>query len=63
MSDRLQEIREQAWAELQRRDYTDEQQRCFIAGLFVMWRLCGLDAAPLFTFGPDGTPSELDGRG
>jgi hypothetical protein len=54
------EIRKKAWDEIQRRDYTDEQHRCFMAGMFVMWRLCGLDNQPLFTFDPDGTPCELE---
>ena len=61
--DELRKIREKAWADYEdRRDnkgYTGEQLRCFMAGMAVMWRLCGLDNRPLFTYGPDSRPVEI----
>ncbi|MGD9725932.1 MAG: hypothetical protein AB7L09_03240 [Nitrospira sp.] len=62
LPDRLTEIRRKAWEEAtsdKRRHYSDEQRSCYMAGMFTMWRLCGLENAPLFTFGPDGLPTEL----
>lgn len=58
------EIRQKAWDEYQKRinemGYTPEQHRVFLSGLFVMWRFIGLDQKPLFTFGADGLPTELE---
>lgn len=55
------QIRKDAWAEYQKRnDWTEEQKKCFMAGMCVMWRLFGLENAPLFTYGPDSKPRELD---
>jgi hypothetical protein len=56
------EIRKQAWEELQRRvdkNWTDDQQLCFLAGMTTMWRLCRIENSPLFTYGPDSLPIEL----
>lgn len=57
------QVRQQAWDDLQHRKnelgYTPEQLKLVQAGMFTMWRLMGLDARPLFTFGPDGQPREL----
>lgn len=56
-------IRQKAWEEYLRREtkgYTPKQLQTFLAGMFVMWRLCGLDKNPLFTFGPDSQPNNLE---
>lgn len=59
---RRREVRQEAWAEYEdrrdRKGYTTEQLKCFMAGMAVMWRLAGNDR-PLFTYGPDGKPNEL----
>ena len=58
-----QRIRNEAWAEYEKKrdnGWTEEQQKCFMAGMSVMWRLCKLEHSPLFTYGPDGKPKELD---
>jgi len=54
------EIRKEAWAEYENRaHWTEEQQKCFMAGMAVMWRLCSPAPGPLFTYGPDSKPKEL----
>ena len=61
--DELRKIREKAWAEYEnRRDnkgYTEDQLKCFLSGMAVMWRLYGLENRPLFTYGPDSRPTEI----
>ena len=57
------DIRQAAWVEYQKRiekGYTADQQACFMAGMATMWRLIGLDPHPLFTYGPDSLPRELE---
>jgi len=55
-------IRECAWAEYEARrakGYTEEQLKCFMSGMAVMWRLFDVGSGPLFTYGPDSRPNEL----
>lgn len=57
-----QKIRNAAWAEFEKKrdnGWTEEQQKCFMAGMCVMWRLCEFENSPLFTYGPDSKPKEL----
>lgn len=55
------DVRHRAWEEYKNRShYTDDQQKTFLAGMCVMWRLMTLaKEGPLFTYGPDGLPTEF----
>lgn len=54
------DIRKEAWAEYQKRNnWTEEQKKCFMAGMAVMWRLCSPAPGPLFTYGLDSKPKEI----
>ena len=64
MADKVSEIRQAAWGEINRRrdmGYTSEQVSLFMAGLFFTFRLCNFGAGPLFTWDGtgDGVPSEV----
>jgi len=57
-----QRVRNAAWAGYKHRKdcgWTEDQQKCFMAGMAVMWRLFALDNGPLFTYGEDRLPKEL----